>query len=197
MLTFRCLWDAPSHLPQSSGQAYQRTHQLAWPKLWLSLMGLMLVVMLLVSRSKSGQKIEKLSKSPKSSKVWKICKDHWFGGTFTKTLILHKLDTMNSSFRLSSNSFSSFFLLSPGALSMLFSLWLTIKELLMLCHVFCPEEPGRSSSWILKSFTSCDQRPLYIEFLSMQRIFFFHSNLGDTLRKKTSKPRIRAERLDC
>ena len=68
VLTFRCLWDAPSHSPRCSGRAHQRTHQLARPRLWLSLMGLMLVVVLLANRSKSRQKVEELSKSPKSFK---------------------------------------------------------------------------------------------------------------------------------
>ena len=49
-------------------------------------------VVLLASRSKSRQKVVKKvgesSKSPKSFKVWKICKGHRFGGTFTEVPVL-------------------------------------------------------------------------------------------------------------
>ena len=38
----------PRHAPQCSGQAHQQTHQLAWPRLWLSMMGLMMVVVAIV-----------------------------------------------------------------------------------------------------------------------------------------------------
>ena len=49
----------------------------------------------------------------------------------------------------------------------------------------------------LKSFTSCNQRSLYTKFLSAERPFSLrYFNSGDALRKKTSKPRIRAEMLD-
>ena len=194
----------PYHPPQCSGRAHQRTHQLTRPRLWLSMMGLMIVwwfwqevrflgcssglltsinisfrkgrlpyhlprcwrfqgvlsqqqdpgraesglvvmavmmvvmmmnihfeaqdkcindsstsaarvmvkyeevdgggVVVLASWSKSCQKVEKLSKSPKSLKGLKnkICKGHWFGKTFTKAPIFRQLDTKNSSFRYSS-----------------------------------------------------------------------------------------------
>ena len=47
------------HSLRGSGRAHQRTHQLARPRFWLSLMGLMLVVVLLASWSKSCQKFVK------------------------------------------------------------------------------------------------------------------------------------------
>ena len=50
--------------PRGSGQAHQRIHQLAWPRLWLSLMELMLGV-LLASQSKSRQKSRRIVKKPK------------------------------------------------------------------------------------------------------------------------------------
>ena len=51
--------------PRCSGRAYQQTHQFARPRLWLSLMGLMLVVVVVVSRSKIRQKVGESSKKPK------------------------------------------------------------------------------------------------------------------------------------
>ena len=54
--------------PQYSKQAHQQTHQLAQPRLCLSLMRLVLMVMLVTSRSKCRQKVEESSKSPKSPK---------------------------------------------------------------------------------------------------------------------------------
>ena len=56
--------------------------------------------MVLASRSKSRQKVEESSKSPKNLKDLKSCKGHRFGGTFTGAPILRQLDTRNSSFRL-------------------------------------------------------------------------------------------------
>ena len=57
------------HSPRGSERAHQRTHQLVRPGLWPSMMRLMEVgVVLLASRSKSRQKVEESSKSPKSLK---------------------------------------------------------------------------------------------------------------------------------
>ena len=67
VLTFRCSCDAPSHSPRCSGRAHQRTHQLARPRVRSSMMRLMVVA----SRSKSRQKVEESSKSPKSLKALK------------------------------------------------------------------------------------------------------------------------------
>ena len=53
--------------PRCSGQAYQQTHQLARPRLCLSLMGLMLVVVVVANRSKSLQKV--IKKSSKSRRI--------------------------------------------------------------------------------------------------------------------------------
>ena len=50
--------------------------------------------------SKSRQKVEESSKSPKNLKDLKSCKGHRFGGTFTRASILRQLDTRNSSFQL-------------------------------------------------------------------------------------------------
>ena len=71
------------HSPQGSRQAHQRTHQLARPRLWLSLMELMLVVVLLASRSKGCQKFVKKSskrsenrqRAQKASRSKKFAKD--------------------------------------------------------------------------------------------------------------------------
>ena len=45
----------------------------ARPRLWSNMMGL--IVVMVAKKSKSCQKVEK------TSKTWKICKDHRFGGT--------------------------------------------------------------------------------------------------------------------
>ena len=45
-----------------------KTHQLAWPRLWLSMMGLIVVVVVVTNRSKSRQKVEDSSKSLKGLK---------------------------------------------------------------------------------------------------------------------------------
>ena len=79
------------HSPRGSGRAHQQTHQLVRPGLWSSMMRLMEVgVVLLASRSKSRQKVEESSKSPKNLKGLKSCKGHRFGGTFTKAPILRQ-----------------------------------------------------------------------------------------------------------
>ena len=52
-----------------------------------SMMRLMVV---LVSRSKSRQKVKESSKSPKNLKGLKSCKGYWFGGTFTEAPILRR-----------------------------------------------------------------------------------------------------------
>ena len=77
VLTFRCLWDAQGHSPWCLEQAHQRTHQPARPRMRSSMMRLMVVA----NWSKSRQKVEK------TSKIWKICKGHRFGGMFTKVPI--------------------------------------------------------------------------------------------------------------
>ena len=66
MLTFRVHPALTS--PWCSGWAYQRIHQLARSRLWLSLMSLMLVVVVVASQSKICQKVGELLKSPKSVK---------------------------------------------------------------------------------------------------------------------------------
>ena len=115
---------SPRHSPQCSERAHQRTHQLAQPRLWLTMMGLMMVplprcsgrahqrthqlarprlrsrmmglMVVVASGSKSHSKVEESSKVRKTSKAWKICKDRRFGGTFTGTPIVRQLDTKNS-----------------------------------------------------------------------------------------------------
>ena len=47
-------------------------------------------VVLLANRSKSRQKVEESSKSPKNLKGLKSCKGHRFGGTFTEAPILRQ-----------------------------------------------------------------------------------------------------------
>ena len=59
----------PCHSPRCSEWAHLRTHQLARPRLWSSMMGLMVVV---ASQSKSHQNVKKSSKSWKTSTAWKF-----------------------------------------------------------------------------------------------------------------------------
>ena len=44
-----------------------------------------------------GKSIERLSKFQKNLKSLKSCKDHWYGGTFSKIPIFCQLDIKNSS----------------------------------------------------------------------------------------------------
>ena len=57
------------HSPRGSGRVHQPTHQLVRPKLGSSMMRLVEVEVLMASRSKNRQKVEKSSKNPKASKV--------------------------------------------------------------------------------------------------------------------------------
>ena len=70
-----------------------------------------------------SQKVEELSKSPKILKSLISCKYYRFGGTFTKAPIL-RLNTRNSSFRRSFDSFSSSFCWAQEPLSRPLSLQL-------------------------------------------------------------------------
>ena len=92
VLTFRCLWDAPSHSLRCSGRAHQRTHQLARPRVRSSMMRLMV----LASWSKSCPKVEESSKSSKNLKGLKSCKGHRFGGTFTEAPVFRQRSTRAS-----------------------------------------------------------------------------------------------------
>ena len=119
---------------QYSKQAHQQTHQLARPKLWLSWMRLVVVVVMFASRSKSHQKVviksKNRQKDQKASKVWKICKSHWFERTFTKTPILCQLNAKNSNFHKSSDSFQALFARLKSSLNITFRA-ITNKEKLM------------------------------------------------------------------
>ena len=68
----------------------------------------------------------------------------------------------------------------------------------MLCHIFFPEEPRRSSSWIFKSFTSCNQQSSTLSFCLQKYVLSPHNSLhnsGNLLWKKMSQFRINAEML--
>ena len=99
-------------------------------------MGLMLVVVvLLASRSKSCQKVEGSSKSLKNLKGLKSCKGHQFGGTFTEAPILRRRT------RASIRALTVFQALfarprsSLNATSTSFIDKAKLMKLLMLCHV--------------------------------------------------------------
>ena len=98
-------------------------------------------------------------------------------------------------------------LLSPRALLILLSHWLLTRlmELLILCHIFSPEERGRFSSQKCSNplpaavIASQRQRLGYL----LHQVFIYkympslrYFNSEDALRKKTSKPRIRTEIFD-
>ena len=61
------------HSPRCAERAHHQTHQLAQPRLQSSIMRLMMVVGI---RSKSHQRVEESSKSPKNLKGLKSCKSH-------------------------------------------------------------------------------------------------------------------------
>ena len=140
------------------------------------MMGLIVVV---TSRSKSRQKVEKLSKSPKASKAWKICKDHRFGGMFTEVPILRQfIDTKDSVRALT--VFWALFARPRSSLNTMFKSIIDkakLMELPMLYRVF----PQMSQ----------EDLQLCTKFLSVKRTSSLrYFNSGNALRKKTSQPRI-------
>ena len=65
-----CFLELTRHSPRYSERAYQRTHYLARLRLWLSMMGLILVVVVVVaSGSKNYQKSKNLKRLEKSAKA--------------------------------------------------------------------------------------------------------------------------------
>ena len=128
------------HSLRDSGQEHQWTRQLARPRLWLSLMGLMLVVILVASRSKSWsksrQKVEESSKSPINLKGLKSCKGHRFGETFTEASILRQ---RTRTFDIVLTVFRALFAgprSSPNTTFKSIIDKVKLMELLMLCHMF-------------------------------------------------------------
>ena len=107
-------------------------------------------VVLLTSRSKSRQKVEESSKSPKNLKGPKSCKSHRFGGTFTEVPILRQLNTKHSNFSYDFDSFLSSFCWAQELSR--YHVWSDYRQgkasgaVDALSH-FSREEPGRSSSW--------------------------------------------------
>ena len=93
MLTFRCSWDAPSHLLWCLERAHQQTHQLARPRVRSRMMKLMVVT----SWSKSHWKSKNHQKS-NNLKGLKSRKGYRFGGTFTEAPILRQLNAGSDSF---------------------------------------------------------------------------------------------------
>ena len=84
-------------------------------------------------------KVKKLSKIRKTSKAQKVCKNHWFRRMFTKVLILRELDTQDSNFSLSFDSFLGSFTWPRSFLNTTFRgiiVKAKLMELLMLCHIF-------------------------------------------------------------
>ena len=94
-----------------------------------------MLVVLLASRSKSCQKVERLSKSPENLKGLKSCKGHRFKGTFTKALILRQ---RIRAFVRALTVFQALFARPKSSLDTTFELIIDkakLMELLMLCHV--------------------------------------------------------------
>ena len=114
-----------------------------------------------VGRSDAGKKSSKGQKNVKKSKNLKglkSSKGHQFGETFTEAPIPRQLDT---SFFYSSDSILGFFAKpksSPDTIFGAIIVMAKVIELLMLCHVFSPEEPV-----FIKPFCT--------EFLSAKRTF--------------------------
>ena len=126
------------HSPRGSGREHYRTRQLVRPGLWSSMMRLLEAgVVLVASRSKSCQKVEKASKSPKNLKGLKSCENHRFGGTFTEALVLCQRRTRASVRALT--VFRALFARPRSSLDTIFES-ITNKamrvELLMLYRVF-------------------------------------------------------------
>lgn len=110
-----------------------------------------------VKKLKIGKKVQK------ASKILKICKSHWFGKTFTKVPILYQFtDTKNSSFRSSSDSFLSYFLLGSESFSIPYWEQLLSKQRVAdALTYFSPEEPI-----FIPSFFVCKLHvfPLLLQF---------------------------------
>ena len=143
---------------------------------------------------------------------------------FTKALIFCQLDTKNSSFRWSFDSFSSSFVESRSSLDTRFGAIIDkrkLMELLIFCHVipkweevelkYSNSSPAVTTVSLHQSFyprsarlPSTTSALRYIPgILASRRLkntlrtsFFHFFNFGDPLRKKTSKPSIRAEILN-
>ena len=196
---------SPRHSPQCSGRAHQRTHQLVRPRLWLSMMGLMIVVVM-ASRSKSRQKVEELSKVEKPQRLEKSAKA--IGSEEPSFLTSDiRLATMENcwpwkSLRTASCKYKvlvrSYLYQANGATDALSHLFLRGAR-----KIFEPR--------ILESFAGCSPRwttPMSRTSTSSSSLTLPHQvfvykthvipllNSGDVLRTKMSKPRIRPEMLD-
>ena len=160
---------------------------------WLRLRSSMMRLMMLASRSKSCQKVEKLSKSPKNLKNLKSCKGHRFGGTFTDAQILRQ--EIQASVRVLTN-FQAIFC------------W--VQELFQyhFCFDYRQSQANRAANTLsVPSFYLYSARlpfaTLALECTLERQLknllrtsFLCYFDLGDALRRKTSKPRIKAERFD-
>ena len=166
----------------------------ARPRLWLSLMGLMLVVLMVTSQSKSCQKVKESSKKSKSFKGLKSL----------QKLLVRK--NVYQSTNPSSIKYEELELLLE--LCQFFKLFCWAQELSQY-HVrsdyqqgkasgavdallrFSLKEQRRSSSREHASFSPAVTNGLSpSKFLSAQHTFFLRSNSVDALWKKTSQPRI-------
>ena len=132
----------------------------------------------MASWSKSCQKVEESSKSPKNLKGLKCSKSHRFGGTFTKAPVFHQQKTRTSVRTLT--VFRTFFA-GPRSVSLHQSFYLRNARL-----------PSATSA------LECTPSPLALKRLknSFYTSSLLYLNPGDALQKKTSQPRIRADMLD-
>ena len=137
VLTFRCL--SGSHFTLMLRTSASTTHQLVRTGLWSRMKRLMEAgVMPLANRSKSCQKVEESSKSPKNLKGLTSCKGHRFRRTITEAPVLHQWRTRASVTALW--QFFEFFVLGPRiSFEATFASIINkakLMELLMLCHNF-------------------------------------------------------------
>ena len=206
-----------THL-DAQDELINKTHQLARPRLWLSMMGLMVEVVLLANRSKiwskSCQKVEESSKSPKS-----LQRSEKFAKAISSE---ERLPKHRSSVnwvrrtRASIRALTVFQALFAGPRSSLNTTFGAITdkaklvELLMLRRVCSPEKPGISSgqehsslspdvtnSLSTPKFLSARILPPLLQLWDIPRAVWHqddsrtcYARHAYTLRKKTSQPKI-------
>ena len=140
--------------PRCSRRAHQRTHQLARPGLRSSMMKLMMVM---VSWSKSCQKVEKPQRLEKSQRL--SVQRNVYRSTDPPSIRYEELELLIKALSVFSSSFAgprSFFDTTSGAITDKAKL----VELLMLCYVFLGGTKKIFKSKTLKSFISRNQRSL-------------------------------------
>ena len=196
------------------------------PGLWSSIKSLVEIgVVLLASWSKNCQKSKNRQKVQKTSKVWNICNNYQFKRTFTKAPILRQLDMKNSSFLYNSLTvFMSSFCWAQELSQ--YQFWINYQQGKLsgaadvLSHFFSSGAKAEYSS-LLPALTNgpstpnfvCKTHvfPLLLQLWDIPQALWHQDDLRTcctclsashflnsryAFRKRTSKPRIRAEIFD-